>query len=224
MILAIDTATRYASVALYGEMGILAEVTWRSANNHSVELVPTIAEMLKRQRLSISAISALAVAQGPGSFTGLRIGMSVAKGFCFGLDIPLVAVPTLEITAYATGNPGCPVWAVLEAGRGRICVATYRFEEGLPVPQGSLQVVRVEEWFPAISEPVLVAGEVSPELAEHLLRLPGAEDLAIVSLAGAVRRAGYLAELAWNKLQEGQADDPDRTEPLYIHLSQVGVP
>lgn len=216
MILAIDTATRHASIALYDDAGVVAEQSWRSANNHSVELMPTIVQMLDRQRLALQEIDAVAVTQGPGSFTGLRIGMSVAKGICLGLDIPLVAIPTLDVVVYAAGDPGGPVWAVVEAGRGRIGIARYRFEQGLPIREIDLEVVRVETWQPSIKEPVLVTGEVNADLAERLLAHPEADKIAIVSLAGSLRRAGYLAELAANRLDEGRVDDLDHIEPLYF--------
>jgi tRNA threonylcarbamoyladenosine biosynthesis protein TsaB len=219
MILAIDTATRYASIALYDDAGVIAEQSWRSANNHSVELMPAVLQMLSRQHLSIQDVTAVAVAQGPGSFTGLRIAMSTAKGLCLGLNVPLVVVPTLEITAYAAGDPGGPVLAILEAGRGRIGVAHYRFFEGVPVQQGEMLVTRAEAWHPVVEQPVLLAGEISADLAERLLAHPAAEDIAIASLAGSLRRAGYLAELAWNRLEEGRVADLDSVEPLYFHLA-----
>jgi tRNA threonylcarbamoyladenosine biosynthesis protein TsaB len=224
MLLAIDTATRYASTALLDEAGLIAEHTWLSGHNHSVEMMPTIAEMLARQRLTPQDLSAVAVAQGPGSFTGLRIGMSIAKGLCLALDLPILAIPTLEIITYAVGDPGGPVLAVLEAGRGRLCVGEYRFEEGLPVLQGELQLVSAGEWAPEADEPVLVAGEVGAAVVERLLAQPNGDNIAIASLAGSLRRAGYLAELAWERLEAGQSDDLDSLSPIYLHYPASGTP
>jgi tRNA threonylcarbamoyladenosine biosynthesis protein TsaB len=243
MLLAIDTATRLASLALYDESGIVAEQSWRSANNHSVETMPAIAEMLARPTTGAEArpttgakarptagmearptagaeaLKAVAVAKGPGSFTGLRISISIAKGLCLGLGIPLIAIPSLDITAYAVGDPGRPVYAVLEAGRGRICVARYHFAEGLPVQEGATELWETDAWNPPADEPVLVAGEVSAELAERLLQGPQAESIALASLAESVRRAGYLAELAWERLLAGRIDDLDTTQPDYIQFT-----
>jgi tRNA threonylcarbamoyladenosine biosynthesis protein TsaB len=223
MLLAIDTATRYASIALYSDKGVLAEQSWRSDNNHSTEVLPAIVDMLTRQGVGPETLTAVAVALGPGSFTGLRIGMSIAKGLCLALEIPILGIPTLESITYAVGDPGGPVDAVLEAGRGRLCVAHYRFEEGLPRQQGDLLLVSEREWVPDTEEPVLVAGEVSAALVERLLAMPQAEQIAFTSLAGSVRRAGYLAELAWERLQNGQADDLDQLSPIYLHYPASGV-
>lgn len=223
MLLAIDTATRFASLALYDASGIRYEQSWRSDNNHTVEIAPAIAHMLAQQKLTPAMLTGVAVAQGPGSFTGLRIGMSIAKGLCFALEIPIVAIPTLDITAYAAGDPGGPVMAVLEAGRGRLCVARYHFEDGLPVRDGEIELVKASEWVLEAREPVLIAGEVSAELAESLSQQPNAENIAISSMAGSVRRAGYLAELAWDRLQSGQVDDLDTSSPIYARFPGSGA-
>jgi tRNA threonylcarbamoyladenosine biosynthesis protein TsaB len=223
MLLAIDTATRYASIALYDAAGIAAESSWRSENNHSVEVMPAIAAMLSLQRLEPRDLTAVAVAQGPGSFTGLRIGMSIAKGFCLALDIPIIAVPSLDVVTYAAGDPGGPILAVLETGRGRLAVARYRFDEGLPAQDSDISVVLSSRWAPETDGPMLITGEVSAELAERLLALPNADDLSISCLAASLRRAGYLAELAWERLQEDAVDDLDTVSPIYAHYPAPGA-
>lgn len=222
MILAIDTATRTASIALYNNTGVLAEESWRSKNNHSVEVMPAITRLVVRQGLTMRDLSGIAVSLGPGSFTGLRIGMSVAKGLCLGLEIPIVGVPALQVAAYAAGDPGCGILAVDEAGRGRICVGRYSYENGLPALQGSIQLQQADEWAPDLSEMVLITGEVDATLADHLLGLPGSENLSIVSLAGSLRRAGFLGELAWERLQRGDTDDLDTLEPIYVQQPLSG--
>ncbi len=222
MLLAIDTATRFASVALYDKGGVKAEQSWRSDNNHSVEVLPAIVRMLDQQASSARDLSGVAIAKGPGSFTGLRIGMAIAKGLCLALDLPIIAVPTLDIITYAVGDPGTPVWAVLEAGRGRICVAPYRFEDGLPVAAAETMLLRADEWQVEAETPVLIAGEVNAQLADHLLASPQADNIAISSLAGSVRRAGYLAEMAWYRLEYGTVDELDSLAPIYAHQPTSG--
>jgi len=199
MLLAIDTATRYASLALYDGTGIISEQTWYSQNNHSVEMLPAIDGMLSRQ------------------------GLTPNDGLCLALDIPIVAIPTLDIITYAAGDPGGPVLAVLQAGRGRLCVGTYRFEEGLPVQDGGIARVKESEWVVETEEPVLITGEVSADLVERILAQPNADKIAISSLAGSLRRAGYLAELAWDMLQDGQADDLNSLSPIYLHDPASGT-
>lgn len=222
MLLAIDTSTRWASLALYDGTGVIAETTWRCWGNHSVEVLPTIAQMVKRAQAQPADIKAVAVAKGPGSFTGLRIGMSIAKGFCLALNVPLIAIPTLDIIAYAVGNPGELINAVLELGRNRLCVANYQFVDGLPVQQGDALYITASDWQVGATEPVLIIGEISPDLAKRLISLPDAGFFSISSQASSTRRAGYLAELAWQRLQKGQVDDLDTSSPTYLHLPTSG--
>ncbi len=218
MLLAVDTATRSASVALFDATGLLAENNWRSRNNHSVEVMPAIHAMLSQQGVDVTSLQAVAVAEGPGSFTGLRIGMSIAKGLCFALDVPILAVPTLQISAYATGDPGCPIYAVLEAGRGRISVGAYRFREGIPALQGEIALVSEAQWVVPAEENALVVGELNSALVERLRQQPGAERIGFLPVASSLRRAGYLAELAWKRLQRGDVDEVDSLSPVYTSL------
>jgi len=223
MLLAIDTSTRYASLALYDETGVISERTWRSHRHQSQEILPAVHNMLQQQTATASDLSAVAVAKGPGSFTGLRIGMSVGKGLCLALGIPIIAIPTLSVIAYAVGDPGGLVYAVLEAGRGRICVAPFAFDQGLAVQQEEIRIVAASQWTPAAKESVLITGEIDAALADHLLSLPYAESLALSSLAGSMRRAGYLAELAWDRFQADDTDDLDTLSPTYAHYPASGT-
>jgi len=97
MELSIDTSTRYASVAISREGETIAELTWRSERNHSVELVPAIREVIARVGIETRDLNAIFIAKGPGGFSALRVGMSTAKAMAVSLEIPLVAVGTLDV-------------------------------------------------------------------------------------------------------------------------------
>ena len=125
VILAIDTATRFISLALHDGQRLLLENTWLTANNHTVELAPAIRAAFAQTRTTPTALTAVAVSQGPGSFTGLRIGMGVAKGLALATGCPLVAVPTLEIVPAAVPLAPEPLVDVLQARRGRVCAQTF---------------------------------------------------------------------------------------------------
>src|SRR5262245_13529736 len=129
MILAIDTATLYAGLALYNQDGVQAEESWYAGRNHTVELMPRLVRMLKSAGLQVKDLTALAVSLGPGSFTGLRIGLAVAKGLALPHKLPVVGVPTLEIVVYPFRDQGLPVWPVVQAGRGRILAACYTLKK-----------------------------------------------------------------------------------------------
>jgi len=221
-LLAIDTATEVASVALYeGGIGPRAETTWYTSANHTVELMPTIVSMLAQQGLAAEQLDGLAVALGPGSFTGLRIGLSVAKGFCLSLGIPIVGVPTLDIMAYAHHGQELPICAIIQAGRGRTCVALYERQSGQWRRLTDYHLATVEELSAQVQTPALFCGEIDEALSRALQARMGTRAI-VASPASSLRRAGYLAELGWERLRKGEVDDLNTLEPLYLHYPKVG--
>lgn len=221
-LLAIDTATELASVALYdGEKGPRAESTWYTSMNHTVELMPTIALILERQGLAAEELDGLAVSLGPGSFTGLRIGLSVAKGLSLSLGIPIVGIPTLDIVAYAHYGQNLPICAIIQAGRGRICVALYeRFEMGWQ-RLTEYHLATVKELSIQVKVPTLFCGEIDGSLNEALQAQMGRRAV-VASPASSLRRAAYLAELGWHRLRSGERDTLTTLEPLYLHHPNLG--
>jgi tRNA threonylcarbamoyladenosine biosynthesis protein TsaB len=221
-VLAIDTATELASVALYdGEKGPRAESTWYTSMNHTVELMPTIVIMLDKQGLAAEELDGLAVALGPGSFTGLRIGLSVAKGLSLALGIPIVGIPTLDIVAYAHYGQDLPICAIIQAGRGRICVAFYERQGTNWQRLTDYQLATIEELSAQVKGPTLFCGEIDNSLNAALQAHMGAR-ATIASPASSLRRASYLAELGWQRLRAGEEDDLTTLEPLYLHHPNIG--
>lgn len=229
MLLAIDTATRVASLALYNADGVLTETTWRSRENHTVELTAQIVHMLELARVQKSDLKAIGVALGPGSFTGLRVGMSVAKGLAFGSQIPLLGIPTLDAIAYAHAWQPLPIWAVLAAGRGRYSVARYTARRGAIKRASDYALVDAaglvdlacqngdgDEKAPR----ALFCGDVDAALAKLVTERLGTRAV-IASPALNVRRAGFLAELAWARFQRGESDDAASLAPMYMPHESV---
>ncbi len=198
MLLALDTATRSISLALHDGQSVLAEHTWRTADHHTVELAPTAALLLRRAGVEPRQLSGLAVALGPGSYTGLRIGLGFAKGLALAHNTPLVGVPTFEILLRAIEPRAEDVLAVLPAGRGRVSAAQYRWQNEW-VARGPIRLVDWDTLAADITEPTFVCGEVD-EAGRAALR----EHKALVTLASpaqSLRRAGYLAEIGWERLR-----------------------
>jgi len=215
LLLAIDTATRMPSLALYDGESVLAEETWRSANGHTVELMPSLVRMLERQKVLPSELRGIAVALGPGSFTGLRIGLGVAKGLALTLGIPLMGIPTLDALVYAQARARGPVCAVLRAGRGRVSAAFYRRRRGQWQRQGDYRLTTLEELCADIETRTFFCGEIDAQAAA-LLRERLGDKAAMASPASSLRRAGYLAELGWQRLERGEMDDPATLSPIYL--------
>ncbi len=214
MLIAIDTATDYASLALHDGLQVQVEYTWASHRRHTVELLPRLVTALEQLGLRAEHLSGVAVTRGPGSFTGLRVGMAVAKGLALARGLPLVGVPTLDVVAAAQGADRRPLCAVLQAGRGRICTATYRWQGGeWRIREGP----RLTTWAALAEEttaPTLFCGEIGPTGAEALASL--GELAEPLPAAARLRRAGFLAELAWRRLNRGETDDPATLTLIYL--------
>ncbi|MBP8974727.1 MAG: tRNA (adenosine(37)-N6)-threonylcarbamoyltransferase complex dimerization subunit type 1 TsaB [Anaerolineae bacterium] len=222
MILAIDTATRFISLALHDGQRLLLEHTWWTANNHTVELAPAIRAAFAQTRIAPADLTALAISQGPGSFTGLRIGMSVAKGLALATGCPLVAVPTLEIVAAAVPLAPQPLVAVLQAGRGRVCAQTFRADAGHWEPAALPAIVTWEALFAALDGTTLLAGEVDDSGRDALAACR--QPVRVLPAAIALRRAGFLAEMALARLTAGQSADPRTVTPIYLHQPGAAQP
>lgn len=219
-ILAVDTATEMAGIALYQSGGVLAEESWRSPETHTVELAPRVVRMLERAALPAKQLGGLAVALGPGSFTGLRIGLALTKGLALALRLPLIGVPTLDALAYAQSEQPLPVYAVLQAGRGRLCVGLYRLARGRWRRVGDYQLESPDTLGREVTERSLFCGELDAATQESLRHRLGAL-ATIASPASSLRRPAYLAELAWQRLSRGDVDDPAKLSPIYIQNPQI---
>ena len=220
LILAVDTATSVAGVALWSPARLLAEETWTTRGNHTVELLPTVDRLLERAQTRPDDLTALAVTQGPGSFTGVRIGMSLVKGLALALAVPLVAVPTLEVTAYGQSTRHLPVRAVIQAGRGRLCWADFRWHHRRWHQEGDIALGRLEGLVAEVRERTLFCGELYEEETAAVQQALGATAV-IASPAEGLRRASYLAEIAYRRLSRNEPDAP-AVSPVYLQ-PQGGV-
>lgn len=218
MLLAVDTSTPQVGLALYaGEDGVLAEWTWRSANRHTEHLAPMLALLLQRVGVTWAEVEALGVALGPGSFTGLRVGLALVKALALARHLPVVGVPTLDAVAAAVPpEPETPLAAVLPAGRGRLAVAWYR-AEGTP-PQwravAGPEVLAPDDLARRLEAPTLIAGELDRAARARLRRRKNAR---LLSPALGMRRPALLAERAWLRYRQGERDDPATLAPIYLH-------
>lgn len=218
MLLAIDTATRTAGLALYDQDGLHLEQMWRTCDNHTVELMPHVVRACDQQGLPPEALRVIAVSLGPGSFTGLRVGLSIAKGLALALGIPLIGVPTLDATAYAHSRETLPVCAVLQAGRQRLCVGFYRAVAGTWKRQSGYTLMSPHDLAVSLTEPTLLCGEIDGHLVKAL-RMSGPNQVIVADPAFSMRRAGYLAELAWKRFTSDECDDPISLTPIYMQHS-----
>jgi tRNA threonylcarbamoyladenosine biosynthesis protein TsaB len=159
-------------------------------------------------------LQAVAVAIGPGSFTGLRVGLSIAKGLAMAMRVPILGVPTLDASAYAHSRQALPVRAVLPAGRGRWCSALYQ-KSGDWQRCSDYALMDAAALVASLKERTLICGEISAPLREALQEAVP-ELAAIATPALSQRRAGFLAELAWQRFSNGGRDNLSALHPIYL--------
>ena len=219
MELSIDTSTRYASVGLSHEGKTIRELSWRSEQNHSVELAPAIRELLSTAGTTTDELRLVVIAIGPGGFSALRVGLSTAKTLTMALDIPLVSVSTLDVEAQPYLGLGLDVCAVIGAGKQRVYLGRYP-ETGSSKP--AYEVVEHEELGMAFSSRTLFCGEGVPDVAD-MLRTSLGDRAIFVDAPPPTRRAGILARLGYRRWQAGETDDPSSLQPLYLRSAQVDM-
>ena len=215
MILGIDTATRWLGLALHSGTAVIAETGWKCQNNHTIELTPAINEMLKRAELTPTDLEAVAVAIGPGSYTGLRVGLAVAKGIALANQIPLIGVSTLDIVASSFGPLPGKLVVVAEAGRTRIVAAAYEWQSRFGWQAEMTPVI--DTWdnvLGMVYGRVSFTGEITPEAVKQIRAAN--KTFHAAPPADSVRRAGYLTEIGWQRLRKKKVDDPATLAPIYL--------
>lgn len=197
---AIDTSSDRAGVALFD--GTAASVVaWNAHRNHTVDTLAQLDHLLRLGGLGMGDLGAVAVATGPGSFSALRVGLSIGKGLAFSFGIPLLGVLTTDAIAGSFAWSGRQVAAVMTAGRGRVVWSRYANGARMDGPRNTT-VAELREALPAEA---LLVGET------ELLR-----GLAAVALpAGA--RVEQIARIGWNRFMAGERDDAAALEPIYAH-------
>lgn len=221
MLLAIDTATQLMSIALHDGGALIAECTLRAGVRQSALLAPLIKRTMAQTGLRSEDLTALAVAVGPGSYTGTRIGLALAKGMAAARDLPLAPANTLEtlVAAQAPPRDDRLLIATVSAGRQRVIWAPYHYQGDAWLERRAPQI---SDWGTILAQcdhPIRLTGEISPAGLDTVnqARKDGAR-IELAPAAQRLRRAGYLAEIAWRRLREGDANDfpADRVTPIYL--------
>ncbi len=219
MILALDTSTETTGLALFDGERLRAEQMWLSPEHATVDLAPEIALLLRRTRTHLQDVTSIAVALGPGSFTGLRIGLALARGLSFAGRRKLVGVPTLDVLARAQPARSEPMLAFLHAGRGRLAGVWYKWTKRGWKPQGDPQSLRWDDVREQRSPPFHLCGDFT---ADERTAWKEATGVTLSEPALSTRRPGLLAQIGWEMLQARKPSDPLKLTPIYLsRLSEV---
>jgi tRNA threonylcarbamoyladenosine biosynthesis protein TsaB len=240
MLLALDTSTNYASIALVKERKLLAELSWDCGRGHSQELFQNMRWLLASAHTSAGELSAIAVATGPGSFNGVRVALATGKSLSFALQVPLYAAPTLDVIGWgAAGSASLVspdsdasgrVWALLEGGRGQLYAAQYPSmgaRDEIWGPLDGYHVLGATELAETILskrghiQTVLFSGESQPETQAVLAELLSGQIRTLFTGSVSSRRASWLAELALAQATRGEAADKMALEPLYLRRPAI---
>ena len=218
LILAFESSARPASVALVRDGRLLSQYTQCSALTHSRTLLPMAEDMLKNTELTLRDVDLIAVAHGPGSFTGVRIGVSTVKGLCWGAQKPCVGVSTLEAMAWhglAAGGLVCPV---MDARRAQVYNALFRIEAGRPVrlcPDRAISLGELADELRAFGESVFLIGDGAAITKSFLDAL---------SLPCRIAPDDLVWQDAWGVAMAAQDKEPTDGAallPVYLRLSQA---
>lgn len=228
-ILALDSSGLVASVAIVEKdqksEQMLAEYTVNYKKTHSQTLLPMLDEVAKMIELDLNSIDAIAVAGGPGSFTGLRIGSATAKGLGLAMKKPLIHIPTLEGLAYNLCETAAIVCPIMDARRGQVYTGIYKFDgEKLIVleDQMAISIEELGEKLHAYEEEIIFLGDGVPVFRERLVEsIMKDRKIGFAPAHMNRQRAGAVAALAFHYYEEGKIETAAEHEPDYLRVSQA---
>ena len=221
-ILAVDTSATAASVAVAEENKLIGEFSINTALTHSQTLMPMVDELLNNTGLSVNDIDAVAVNAGPGSFTGVRIGVAAVKGIAFPKNLPCVSVSTLESMAYNMLGNDCVVCSVMDARCSQVYNALFRVK-GCTVTRmtddRALSLTDLKNELRNINEKVVLVGDgavlCSKFLGEEL------ENIMLAPFNNRIQTASSVAYAAFEKINNGETVKADELMPVYLRLPQA---
>ena len=219
MLLAIDTSTRYAGIALAQDGQVISIRNWYSKTNHSANLIPAISDVLKQHEISIKDLDGIACALGPGSFSALRVGLSTAKALALADGIPLMGIKTLDLEAHAFLNNGIPVNGICDVGRHEIAVASFE-ATGKQIEETT--IMKPEELIGRVKHLTIFCGEGLMIMEDKIRNELG--ELGIVIPFCPSTRLWSLATCGERLINEKGGNDIRTLQPYYLRMPSIGTP
>ncbi len=222
-LLAIDSSGLVASVAVIEDDNLIGEYTINYKKTHSQTLLPMLDALAQMVELDLHSIDAIAVAKGPGSFTGLRIGSATAKGLGLALDLPIVEIPTVDGLAYNLWGAADMICPLMDARRNQTYTGLYEFLDGqlhVIEPQCAVDIAQITKRINELGRGVIFLGDGVPVFRSYLeqeVRVPYIFAPAHLNK----QRAGALAALALCYMREGKTVSAEEHRPDYLRLSQA---
>lgn len=227
-----DTSTVVSSVAVANETNLLAEITSGAKLTHSETLQPHIELAMKMADVKREDIGAFAVSIGPGSFTGLRIGLAAAKGMAYAWGVPIVGVPTIEALAANIEAPNVKIGVMMDAQKKNAYFAIYSWQmkdEAMELTkEQSIRIVPIEDAIKRCGElsekldaPFVLVGDIVSKKLMTRSDLPAG--VSVAPMPNVMPRAASVARLGLMRLTRGESDNVMSLEPMYIRRSEAEV-
>ena len=215
--LALDTSAALAGVGLFDDGELMGEVTWRTNQNHSRELMPAVEWLLQARGTDKSDLGAIFVCLGPGSYAGLRVGLSTAKGLALGLNLPLVGIGRLAADAEPLAlENGTLVYAVQAAGRAELAWAAYQRQKGELREALAPSLSPESALGDLIASGSIACGELPPTLKATLA------SKGVIIAANQTGRIGAIGRLGAVRVAKGDTDNVDSLVPMYLREPAIG--
>lgn len=221
-ILAVDTATPSCSVAVTDGQHLLAEINLARARTHTRHLAGMLRDVCRLAGLALGEMDAFAVVKGPGSFTGLRIGVSTVKGLAEGAGRPMVGISALQALAEQAGAATPLVCPLIDARRSEVYYSSYRRVDGVWVERHRAEVAPPEQALRDIDAPCTFIGN-GAVLYGPMIRDRVGERACFVPLSAHILRAWTVAQLALKRLEAGESDDILLFKPDYLRKSDAQI-
>lgn len=221
-ILSLDSSTESATCAILDDERLLGEITFNYKKQHSVILMSMIDSLLTSLSLNINDLDGFVVSKGPGSFTGLRIGISTIKGLSQGTKKPFIGVSSLDALAFNMAYTSGIICPILDALRNNVYTALYKFTDGNLEIISDYMVISIDELIKLLNSknmPVCFIGDAIPKFKEKLSTSIASSSYAPVHLN--LVKASSLGELGLTLLKENKQDDLYSFSPVYIRKSQA---
>ena len=221
LVLGLDTATWLTSVGLMRDGRVLAEESRQVRTGHTDILLPLVHQLVSRADVGLSELDGIGVSIGPGSFSGLRVGLSTAKGLCYALGLRLVGVPTLEALATTVDGWQGRLCVLLDARRKEVYAAVFARDQHRGLRRLSPDmVVAPDELWPHITPPCLFVGD-GAEAYQELIRDRYGDAARFVPWTDCHSSGAAVARLALPRLRAGESDDVATLVPRYVRLSEA---
>jgi tRNA threonylcarbamoyladenosine biosynthesis protein TsaB len=222
-ILGIDTSTSCGSVGLVDGDSVIAEYLLNIPTTHSERLLNSVEYVLEQAGCSIKDLDGWAISLGPGSFTGLRIGMSTIKGLAFATEKPVAGVPTLDTLASNISPTPYLICPILDARKGEVYASLYRYDGGdSPKRASAYQAISPENLVKNIKEKTIFLGNGVNTYGDYLLNaLPTLATF--VSAPLNLLRGSAVARLGLKRIQEHEVLDLSTFTPIYVRASEAEV-